>query len=155
VVRLRKDRVLYRPTPERTPGKRPKGPRKHGPRFAFKEPEIWGEADEFVSLQHPHWGSVQIRRWNDLHARESVDTEFDVVQVQTHLEQAEPPPPLWLAWLAPAVMPEDIEIDARIIWQAYQHRWTIEPSIRFRPGQDLRQAAVMVDVTPISASGSC
>jgi len=131
VVRLRKDRVLYRPTPERTPGKRGR-PRKHGPRFTFKEPGTWGQADEIVSLQHARWGSVELRRWNGLHAQQSADIEFDVVQVQTHLEKAEPSPPLWLAWLAPPVMPEDIEIDARIIWQAYQHRWTIEPSIRFR-----------------------
>jgi len=131
VVRLRKDRVLYRPAPERKPGKRGR-PRKHGSRFAFKEPETWGEPDEFAALQHPRWGSVEIRRWNGLHDRQSVYTWFDVVQVQTHLEKAEPPAPLWLAWLAPPAMPEGIHVDAKTIWQAYQHRWPIEPSIRFR-----------------------
>jgi len=131
VVRLRKDRVLFRPTPERKPGQRGR-PRKHGPRFAFKEPDTWGEPDECVALQHPRWGSVKIRRWNNLHAWQSVDTEFDVLQVQTHLEKADPPAPLWLAWLAPSAMPAGIHVDATTIWQAYQHRWPIEPSIRFR-----------------------
>jgi len=52
--------------------------------------------------------------------------------VQTHLEKAEPPAPLWLAWQAPATMPAGIRVDVTTIWQAYQHRWPIEPSIRFR-----------------------
>ncbi len=131
VVRLRKDRVLFRPAPERKPGTRGR-PRKHGARFAFKEPDTWGEADEFVALQHPRWGSVEIRRWNDLHAWQSVDTWFDVLQVQAHLEKDEPPAPLWLAWQAPPTMPKGVQVSAETIWQAYQHRWPIEPSIRFR-----------------------
>jgi hypothetical protein len=131
VVRLRKDRVLFRPVQEIMVRKRGR-PRKHGPRFTFKEPDTWGEADEFVALEHPRWGSVEIRRWNDLHAWQSVDTWFDFIQVQTHLEKDEPPAPLWLAWQAPAIMPEGIHVNAETIWQAYQHRWPIEPSIRFR-----------------------
>ncbi|MFV2045062.1 MAG: transposase [Anaerolineales bacterium] len=131
VVRLRKDRVLFRPVQERKTRKRGR-PRKHGPRFAFKEPETWGEPCEFAALEHPRWGSVEIRRWNDLHAWQSVDTWFDVVQVQAHLERDEPPAPLWLAWLAPATTLADIHVDAKTIWHAYQHRWSIEPGIRFR-----------------------
>jgi hypothetical protein len=131
VVRLRKDRVLFRPVLEQKTRKRGR-PRKHGPRFAFKEPETWGEADEFIALEHPHWGCVEIRRWNDLHAWQSVNNWFDVVQIQAHLERAEPPAPLWLVWQAPATMPEGIQVNAETIWQAYQHRWPIEPSIRFR-----------------------
>jgi len=131
VARMRKDRVLYFPAPERKPGKLGR-PRKHGPRFAFKEPDTWGEADEFVAIQHPRWGSVELRCWNNLHAWQSVDNWFDVVQVQTHLEKTEPPAPLWLAWQAPATMLAGIHVDATTIWQAYQHRWPIEPGIRFR-----------------------
>lgn len=67
VVRLRKDRVLFRPVQGQKTRKRGR-PRKHGPRFAFKEPETWGEPDEFIALEHPHWGRVEIRRWNDLHS---------------------------------------------------------------------------------------
>jgi hypothetical protein len=131
VVRLRKDRILYRPASAPNPGKRGR-PRKHGPRFAFKEMETWSQPAEFVSLQDPRWGSVEIRRWNNLHARESADIEFDVVQVRVHLEKGDPPSPLWLAWQAPQSMPEAIKVDAGTIWRAYQRRWTIEPSIRFR-----------------------
>jgi len=131
VVRLRKDRVLFRPVQEQKTRKRGR-PRKHGPRFAFKEPETWGKPDEFVALEHPRWGCVEIRRWNDLHAWQSVNNWFDVIQVQTHLERAEPSAPLWLAWQAPKIMPEGIQVNAETIWRAYQHRWPIEPGIRFR-----------------------
>jgi len=106
-------------------------PRKHGPRFAFKEPTTWGEPDEITAIQHPRWGSVESRRWNDLHARQSVDTWFDVVQVQAHLEKDEPPAPLWLAWQTPTTMHAGIQVNGKTIWLAYQHQWTIEPSIRF------------------------
>lgn len=131
VVRFRKDRVLFRPVQERKTKKRGR-PRKHGPRFAFKEPETWGSPSEFTTLEHPRWGSVEIRRWNDLHAWQSMDTWFDVIQIQAHLERDEPSAPLWLAWQAPATMSADIHVDAKTIWQAYQYRWPIESSIRFR-----------------------
>ena len=131
VVRLRKDRVLYRPVEERKARKRGR-PRKHGSRFAFKEPVTWGEPNEFIALEHPRWGSVEIRRWNDLHAWQSANNWFDVVQIRSHLEKDEPSTPLWLAWQAPATIPADIHVDVKTIWRAYQHRWPIEPSIRFR-----------------------
>ncbi|OGO17897.1 MAG: hypothetical protein A2Z14_14200 [Chloroflexi bacterium RBG_16_48_8] len=67
VARLRKDRVLFRPVQEQKTRKRGR-PRKHGSRFAFKEPQTWGEPDEFIALENPYWGCVEIRRWNDLHA---------------------------------------------------------------------------------------
>jgi hypothetical protein len=43
-----------------------------------------------------------------------------------------PPKPLWLAWQAPAHIPDDIDVDAKLIWQAYVHRWPVESGIRFR-----------------------
>ena len=29
-------------------------------------------------------------------------------------------------------MPRDLVVDAKLVWQAYVHRWPVEPSIRFR-----------------------
>ena len=132
VVLLRKDRVLFRPVPKRETRKRGQ-PRKHGPCFAFKDPGTWGEPDEFVAIEHPPLVSVEIRQWNDLHRSwQSVNNWFDVVQVQAHLEKDGPPAPLWLAWQAPPILPEGIRVNVETTWQAYRHRWPIEPSIRFR-----------------------
>ncbi len=131
VVRLRRDRVLYRaPKPLE---KRPRGrPRVHGERFAFKEPETWGDPDEVVSLRHEKLGQVKLERWNNLHGKNDADVPMDIVRASVHLEKDKPPQPIWLAWQAPAVIPEHIVVNAQTIWQAYLHRWPIEPGIRFR-----------------------
>ena len=76
LVRLRRDRVLYGgPGPYRGRGR----PRVHGDRFAFKEPETWGEPDAKVELKDERWGKVRLRRWDHLHARQDSDTPFSVI----------------------------------------------------------------------------
>ena len=131
VVRLRRDRVMYRvPGP---PKKRKRGrPRIHGQRFAFKQPETWGDPDEVVMLQHPRFGQVQLERWSNLHGKYDADVPIDVVRASLHLEKEKPPRSIWLAWQAPARLPDNLVVDAQVIWEAYVHRWPVEPSIRFR-----------------------
>jgi len=131
VVRLRRDRVLYR-TPEEPKVRKRGRPKIHGKRFAFKEPETWGDPDEIIELEHDHWGQVQLERWNGLHGNLDADVPFDVIRASVHLERDKPPKPIWLAWQAPAELPEGIHVDAAMIWQAYCHRWPVEPNIRFR-----------------------
>lgn len=131
VARLAKHRVLYgrpEPKPAGTRGRS----RKHGARFAFKEPESWGEPVEELELEDPKWGRVRLRRWSNLHARTAADVEFDVVQVQIHLERDHPPPLLWLLWLPPDRIPPTLTLTVETIWHAYAHRWPIEPGNRFR-----------------------
>ena len=135
VVRLAKHRVLYgRPEPK--PAGARGRPRKHGPRFAFKEPDTWGEAVEVRRLDDPQWGQVELRRWPHLHGKSAADLEFDLVQAQVHLERSQPPPPLWLLWLPPPELPPAIAINVETMWRSYTHRWPIEPGTRFRK-QDL------------------
>ena len=57
---------------------------------------------------------------------------FGVIRANVHLERDKPPTPIWLAWQAPAVIPEDILLKAAVIWQVYVHRWPVEPNILFR-----------------------
>jgi len=131
VARLAKHRVLYgRPEPKPTQG--PGRPRKHGHRFAFKEPESWPEPLEVKQLEEPYWGQVQLRRWPHLHPKQAADVEFDVIQAQVHLERSRPPQPLWLLWLSPANMPPTVEVNLEALWRSYTHRWPIEPGTRFR-----------------------
>lgn len=131
VAAMRCDRVLYRaPRPEEQKHFGPK--RKHGRRFAFKEPETWEQPDEFVTFTDERWGLVELRRWNGLHELAAADTPLDAVQARIHLERDKPPDPRWLAWQAPPTISAQTQVTAWTVWQAYRHRWPIEPSIRFR-----------------------
>ena len=123
VARLRRDRVLYsEPGPYSGRGR----PRVHGERFAFKEPETWQKPDENVTFVDERWGHVRLRRWNTLHAKQDATTPFDVVLAEVHCEREQPPAPIWLGYQGPA------ERSAHDIWFWFDHRWVIEPSIRFR-----------------------
>jgi len=131
VVRLRQDRVLYR-VPEQ-PSKRQRGrPRIHGERFAFKAPATWEASYEVTSFEHLQLGQVKLERWNELHGRKDADVPIDVIRASIHLEKKKPPKPIWIGWQAPSRLPEKLDINVQIIWQAYTHRWPVEPGIRFR-----------------------
>lgn len=135
VVRLRRDRVLYRAVrpPE---GKRPRGrPRVHGERFAFRDPQTWGAPQEESTLQDPQWGLVRLARWKQLHDLRGADVPCDVLRVCVHQERENPPEALWLAWQAPPLIPAGISVTGETIWRAYQHRWPVEPGIRYRKQQ--------------------
>jgi DDE superfamily endonuclease len=125
LVRLRKDRVLYQPPPAYGGLGRP---RVHGARFAFKEPETWGEPDEHYRCSDAEWGQVEIQCWHSLHAREAADTPFAALRIQVHLERDKPSEPLWVGWQGP-------DLSAATLWRAYQMRWGVEPSIRTRKQQ--------------------
>lgn len=63
LVRLRRDGGLYRhPGPHRGRGR----PRVHAQRFAFKEPETWGEGDEVVELADERWVEVHTSSMNSV-----------------------------------------------------------------------------------------
>ncbi|MCH7663383.1 MAG: transposase [Chloroflexi bacterium] len=131
VVRLRKDRVLYQ-APQQ-PKKRKRGhPRVHGKRFAFKEPETWDARAEVISFEHAKLGQVKLERWNNLHGKNDADVPMDLLRASIHLEREKPPKPIWLAWQPPASIPSNLDVNAQTIWQAYIHRWPVEPGIRFR-----------------------
>lgn len=125
LVRLRRDRVLYREPPPYNGRGRPKV---HGERFVFKEPDSWGVPDQHLKFNDPHWGKVELQYWSGLHARQAPDTPFGVLLAQVHLEREQPPQALWLAWQGPAW-------PAYALWRYYQMRWSIEPSIRWRKRQ--------------------
>ena len=124
LVRLRKDRVLYgSPPPYRGHGRPPI----HGKRFAFKEAQTWGQADEEVEFEHEKWGQVQLRRFNKLHAKQDAEINFDVILAEVHLERDKPPSPLWLGYVT-----GHTDYPLETVWSWYDYRWPIEPSIRFR-----------------------
>lgn len=123
LVRLRCDRVLYGPPgPHAGLGR----PRKHGDRFAFKEPDSWPEPAQRLVFEDERFGRVEIRYWSHLHALEDADTLFAVLRIQTHLERDQPPAPHWLGWQGPEDYP------AARLWRFYLQRPTLEQSLRWR-----------------------
>ncbi len=131
VVRLRRDRVLYRSAPVPDAPRRGR-PRLHGERFAFQDPTTWGPPDEVQELEDERFGKVRLERWNGLHERQAPTLVYDVVRVSIHRERAQPPEAVWYAWLPPIASPPDIPITAHTIWNAYTQRWPVEPGMRFR-----------------------
>ena len=131
VVRLRQDRVLYH-APEQLKKRKRGRPRVHGERFSFKELESWNTPDEVTSFEHAKMGRVKLERWNNLHGKKDADVPIAVIRASIHLEKNKPPKPIWIGWQAPSHVPESLDINVQIIWQAYTHRWPVEPSIRFR-----------------------
>lgn len=131
VVRVRQDRILYR-NPQQ-PEKRKRGrPKVHGKRFAFKEPDTWETPDEVSTLEEAKFGEVKLERWNNLHGKNDLDVPMDMIRASIHLERDKPPKPIWLAWQAPDTIPKSLIVNVQTIWQAYVHRWPVEPGIRFR-----------------------
>lgn len=123
VARLRRDRVLYGlPPPYGGRGR----PRKHGQRFAFKEPDTWHEPAEEVCFIDERWGQVCLRTWRNLHAKQDADTPFCVLRAEVHLERDKRPEAIWLGYLGADNYP------AQEVWSWFDQRWPIEPSIRFR-----------------------
>jgi hypothetical protein len=130
VARLRCDRVLCGSPPSPT-GKKGR-PKVHGERFAFKEPETWGRPAEVIELEDPHWGTVRLECWHQMHEKKGADVPYAIIRACVHLEREHPPKALWLAWLAPSQLPAGMTITVETIWRAYISRWPVEPGIHFR-----------------------
>ena len=124
VTRLRRDRVLYGSPPTYSGRGRP---RKHGERFAFKEEDSWHGPDEEVTFTDERWGQVRLRGWHNLHMKQDAQTPITAIFVQVHTERKNPPQGIWLGFQA-----EDETHSVQTAWWAFDHRWAIEPSIRFR-----------------------
>lgn len=123
VARLRRDRVLYGPPPPYGGRGRP---RKHGDRFAFKERPSWPEPEAETFFSDERWGEVHLSAWTQLHAKQDAATLFTVIRAEVHSQRDKRPDPIWLAVVGAA------GFSIRDIWLWFDHRWSIEPSIRFR-----------------------
>lgn len=130
LVRLRSDRVFYRPAPPPS-GKRGR-PRQHGARFDCKDEQTWAEAQEVQEFEHAQYGKVKVQLWSGLHDRRAPEMTFSLLRAQVHLERDQPPKAVWFLWLPPTQIPAAVSVNARTLWEAYVHRWSIEPGIRFR-----------------------
>ena len=138
LVRLRADRCFYAdPLPARPS---PKGgrPRRHGAKFACKDPATWPAPTAEHVTQDQQYGTVGVRAWAGLHPKQQAHpargtrktrpiVRGTVVLVEVSRLPARPYPPqvLWL-WWAGAGVP-----DLDRLWRAYVRRFDLEHTLRF------------------------
>jgi hypothetical protein len=120
LLRVRRDRVWYRPAPPRT-GKRG-APRKDGDRFQGSKPESLGQPD--LQWQSDD-GALVVDAWTDLHLKEAREVDGTVIRVTRLRPTGGDARELWLFWRSPFAPPLDQVAD----W--YRLRFSIEHGIRF------------------------
>ena len=125
LVRLIKNRVVYRP-PVKRPGRG--RPRLHGTPFRLTDKRTHGKPRQSVQFDHPLYGKVHIDAWSDLHVRGAPSAPFDVIRVQVERlpKMKLTPHPLWLAWIG-GPLPADLSA----LWHWYLRRFTVEHAFRF------------------------
>ncbi len=127
VARMRNDRTMYRRPIRRAEGRGNQA--KYGEKFKFNEPESLGEAEEIIEFEDEKHGLVRIEKWSNLRFRVAKElVEIEVMRSQIHLEREEPPAPRWYGIHNGSE--EKTELNRS--YQTVKHRWTIEPSNRFR-----------------------
>jgi len=125
LVRLAKNRVLFR-SPEQRPGRG--RPRRHGEPFRLVDESTHGQPHHSLTVRHAAYGTVRIDAWTDLHVRYAPTAKASVIRV--HVERLPnkklPPRPLWLAWIG-GPLPTDLSV----LWHWYLRRFTVEHAFRF------------------------
>ena len=123
LIRLRPNRVLYGPPAAYQGIGRPP---KHGEKFKLKDSSTWPDAQECLEFEDDKLGSMRLRRWDNLHFRESADHPMTLILVERLDESGQlKQPPLWLLWLGQDQLA--LESLARL----YLERFSIEHWYRF------------------------
>ena len=119
--------MLYRRPTRRAGGRGNQA--KYGEKFKFNEPESWGEAEEVIEFEDEKHGQVRVEKWSKLRFRVAkVVVEIEVIRSKIHLEREEPPKPRWYG----IHNGSEEKTELKRCYQTVKHRWTIEPSNRFR-----------------------
>jgi len=127
VARMRNDRTMYR-RPTRRAGGRGRHA-KYGEKFKFNEAQSLGEAEEIIEFEDEKHGLVRIEKWSKLRFRAAKEVvEIEVIRSQIRLEREKPPKPRWYGIHNGSEEPTEL----KRCYQTVKHRWTIEPSNRFR-----------------------
>ncbi|MGH2386864.1 MAG: NF041680 family putative transposase [Chloroflexota bacterium] len=140
LVRLRKDRCFYgEPLPSL--GCRDGRPRRHGAKFAFRDPTTWPSPHLAHQEEDDQYGLVRVRAWRGLHAkpqthagsgsyaaRPIVSGTIVRVEVSRLPGHARQPQVLWLWWSGSGTP------DLALLWRAYVRRFDQEHTFRFLKG---------------------
>ena len=136
--RLRSDRVLHFPAPERQPGTNGRPPR-HGREFALADPATWPQPPVSTTTATTRYGTAVARAWDRLHPRLTRRSawldhngplpviEGTLIRLQVdHLPGDRDPRPVWLWCSRTGAAPG--EVDRR--WQAFLRRFDLEHTFR-------------------------
>jgi hypothetical protein len=127
VARMRNDRTLYRQPKRRASGRGNQA--KYGEKFKFNEPESLGEAEETIEFVDEKHGKVRIEKWSGLRFRVGKEVvEIEAMRSQIHLEREKPNKPRWYG----IHNGTNEKTELKRCYETVKHRWTIEPSNRFR-----------------------
>ena len=126
LLRLKRNRKLYRAVPTRLPKQRG-APAKHGPLFQGSRPETHGEADAHWEGTDEQGKRVVVSCWKGLHFREAPEAEVCVIRIQREAarDTKRDPRESWFLWTGnPEVALEQIRP-----W--YRKRFSQEHGYRF------------------------
>jgi hypothetical protein len=114
-------------------------PRKHGAKFACKDPVTWPEPTAAHRVEDDQYGTVRLCAWARLHPKQQVHpgrgtrktrpiVRGTVVLVEVSRVPARPYPPqvLWLWWAGP-----EGALDLDPLWRADVRRFDLEHTLRF------------------------
>jgi hypothetical protein len=126
LVRLKRNRKLYRPAPPRRPKQRG-APCKHGPLFQGSRPETYGPADAQWEGTDEQGKRVVVSCWKHLHFREAPQSEVCVIRVQREAarDTKRDPRESWFIWTGK----EDVPLEQVRTW--YRKRFSQEHGYRF------------------------
>jgi len=126
LIRLKRNRKLYRPAPPRQPKQRG-APRKHGPLFQGSRPQTYGPADAQWEGIDEQGKRVVVSCWKHLHFREAPQREVSVIRVlrEAARETKRDPRESWFIWTGN----EDVPLDQVRTW--YRKRFSQEHGYRF------------------------
>jgi hypothetical protein len=126
LIRLKRNRKLYRVAPPRQPKQRG-APRKHGTLFQGTRPETYGPAEEEWEGSDEHGKRVVVSGWEHLHFREAPQSEVCVIRVQREAakETKRDPRESWFIWTGSQPVP----LEQVCAW--YGKRFSHEHGYRF------------------------
>jgi hypothetical protein len=126
LIRLKRNRKLYRAAPPRKPKQRG-APCKHGPLFQGTRPETYGPADAQWEGVDEHGKRVVVSCWTGLHFREAPDTPVRVIRVQREAarDTKRDPRESWFVWT------DQGEIPLEQVRTWYRKRFSQEHGYRF------------------------
>lgn len=126
LIRLKRNRKLYRAAPTRQPKQRG-APRKHGPLFQGSRPQTYGPADADWEGVDEQGKRMQVSCWQGLHFREAPELTVSVMRVlrEGARESKRDPRESWFLWTGK----EPIALEQ--VRPCYRKRFSQEHGYRF------------------------